>query len=226
MTPFITVNLVTLGLVVLLGSVPYFIWMVYTACKHRWGLLGLQAAFPLLFIGFLHSGFVRLELLSVSFQQRPLSPQEVKDLFGVETELGKPLFAYHSEPAFNGDGYAFAVYALPDGIRKKFADADRRWMGEFPKLSPKPPGWSTAHWRAGPMDECLAQYRDFALGPGGEEDLKGLVEKQKAGALRALTRDGVYYAFFYNGHDGYATDVDLFIVDMAQGRLYIISLRT
>jgi hypothetical protein len=204
-------------LVALLGCIPYGIWMIYTAVKKRWKRLTLQVAVPL-------SAF--LVLMGISWIVNELAHERyLEGLCDTKVDLGRPIFEYDSERAFNGDGYSISVYELPSSIRARFEAADDRLLSDFPKHPSYRDHWSFERWRRSPFDEKFQKYLDFALSSYDSDRASGLSEQFES-IRNALSGDGAYYAFFYYSHGDYPGDIDLFIVDLKGNRLYFINHNT
>ena len=52
------------------------------------------------------------------------------------------------------------------------------------------------------------------------------LEAQFAAIQTSLNRPGAFYAFFVNDHGDHLSDIDFFIVDLEQGRIYLINHNT
>lgn len=200
-----------------LGCIPYGIWMLFTAIKKRWKLLGKQVGIPIIAFGLL-AGVS--SIVNAGAYDRYL-----EGLFDTEVDLGPPIFAYDSERAFNGDGYSISVYELPSGIRARFEGADEKLLSEYPKHPSYRNHWSFERWRRSPFDDQFKGYLDFALSNYDAGNASGLNSHFEA-IRSALKKEGSFYAFFYNRPAGNLGDVDFFIVDLMDGRLYIINHNT
>lgn len=145
-------------------------------------------------------------------------------LFSVSTKMADPIFSYHSERAFNGDGYSIEVFALPDVVAKRFLALDGALTKDFPKRPDYRSHWKTFPWRRAPFDVRLNEYLEFA--EMGGRGLPG-VDVQIARIRTALAHSSTYYAIFYNRPDkGYLGDVDFFLVDLEAGLVYTINFNT
>lgn len=196
-------------LVVLIGIIPYAIWVARTAVKRRWKKFGLQLAIPIV-ASILLIGLTRLAL-SIA------DDHYLQDLYDTEVDLGLAIFEHNSTRSFNGDGDSISVYHLPNKIRSRFESVDKRLLTDFPKLPSYRDNWKVRPWREAPFDEADKQYLDFAL--------FGASGKSKE-ICKALSRKGTYYAFFYYNHGDHPGNIDFFIVDLVEGRLYSINVNT
>jgi len=204
-------------LITILGCIPYGIWVIYSMFKKKWKRVGFQIAIP---VG-VYACLAGVSALSSS----KAHAEYLVGLYDVEVELGPAIFEYDSDRSFNGDGYSFAVYELPTNIRKRFESADDRLLMEYPKHPNYRDHWQFERWREAPFDEKFKEYLDFALSRYDSGHASELTKH--FGAIRsALQRKGTFYAFFYNRPSGYLGDVDFFIVDLSEGRLYSINHNT
>lgn len=201
----------------LLGGVPYLVWMIYTAVKKRWRKLACQIAIPLV-------AFVLLVVASGLYDR--YSHQRDQDgVFACDANFGNAMYGYDSDRSFNGDGYSLTVYVLPDSIRKRFQSVDQELTTEFPKCPDYRDDWDTVHWREAPFDPAYEKYISFALHAYNGDGDSGLAAQQ-ARAFAAINKKGAYYAFFKYDHGDSPGNIDLFIVDIEDGMVYIINLNT
>jgi len=148
-------------------------------------------------------------------------------IFGAKFDLGDPLFEYHSQRHFNGDGYSIEVYALPDAVRKRFEHPDAALLSELPMRPLERDRWATKTWRAAPVDPQFAGYVSFALALYNDQQNDSALVGHFDAVRAALAGRSAYYSFFYYDHsDGHPGDIDFFLVDLANGRLYIIDHNT
>lgn len=204
-------------LLTILGCLPYAIWVIYSLFKKRWKRVGLQIVIPLAIYAVLFSA-------DAFFSAREHA-DDLNGLFDAQVTLGPTIFNYESVRSFLGDGYSISVYELPSAIRQRFESPDQKLLTEYPKHPGYRDHWKFEHWREAPFDDVFKEYLDFALSTSGPENREGL-ELQFEAIRKALARKGTYYAFFYNVPSGYVGDVDFFIVDLVEGRLYMINLNT
>ena len=204
-------------LVTLVGAIPYVIWFIVSLVQKRWTRVCLQIAFPLV-------TYAVLCLIS-----RPLDAKAhdayLEGLFDTVAKLGKTNYEYDSLRSFNGDGYSISVYELPDSIRRRFDGADERLLLEFPKRPQYRSHWRTEHWRAAPFDPAFQKYLDFALSSYDARQATGLAAQFEA-IREAVSRKRTYYGFFTYDHGERPGDIDLFIVDLERGQLYMINHNT
>jgi len=204
-------------LAAVLGCIPHGIWIIYSMVKKRWRRVIIQTAIP---VGWL------LGLWAVSAICAPIiRAQYLAELYDAEVTLGLPIFAYRSDRSFNGDGYSIAIYDLPDAIRHRFESADERLLSDFPKRPSYRKHWNWEHWREAPFDPKFHEHLQFALSSYDATRVPGL-SGQFDSIRNAVARKGTYYAFFYNTPSSYIGDIDFFIIDLEEGRLYTINNNT
>lgn len=149
----------------------------------------------------------------------------LEGIYDTKVDLGNPIFEYEPKRAFNGDGYSISVYELPETIRSRFEAADEKLLTDFPKRPYYRDHWSLVSWREAPFDTKFDAYLDFVVSKSETPIVPGLVEQFKA-IRKALGRKGTYYAIFHNDNSHGPSDVDLFIVDLIGGRLYMMNENT
>lgn len=217
MKEFVTAVSAIAFLLAFLGCIPYTGWIIYNAFKRRWRRVGVLVAVP---------AVVSIGLWSMdSVIEAKEYPKYLSNLYDTDVALGQALYQYDSPRAFNGDGYSLSVYELPAKVRARFQSADKRLLSEFPKRPDYRDHWTPRPWREAPFDPSLKKYLDFALGEYDSERASGLSSQFQA-IREALSRKGVYYAFFAYDHGNYPGNIDLFIVDLKGGRLYSINHNT
>ncbi len=199
-----------------LGALPYGIWLVWTRRKRRlrWFIAGPLLGYAILY-GLTALGNSHLRLL------------HRRECFGAWEDPGKPIHLYASERSFQGDGYSFAVYPLPGVIRQRFTKADDSFLLSHPKLPDYRRDWTAEHWREGPVDPRFRAQVDMALyDPANQRKEDPALASYQESMRKALARKGAYHAFFHYTRGGTLMNVDFFVVDLVEDRLYIINLNT
>ena len=204
-------------LITILGCIPYGIWIIFSLFKKKWKRVGFQIAIPVA----VYACLAGVSALSSS----KIHADYLAGLYDCDVTLGPAIYEYDSERSFNGDGYSFSVYELPATIRQRFESADQRLLTEYPKHPSYRDHWSFEHWREVPFDDKFKEYLDFALSSYDSGKASELTSHFRA-IRNALTRKGTYYAFFYYSPSDNIGDIDLFIVDLVEGRLYSINHNT
>jgi hypothetical protein len=196
-------------LMVLLGCIPYGIWLIRTVFKKQWKKLGLQIGVPIIWFALL--------LGATKIFDSYAHDQYFNDLYDVDVNLGSPVFESDSDRSFNGDGCSISIYELPSEIRARFESPDKNLLSEFPKRPHYRNNWSVKTWKEAPFNEEFEQYLDFALcGASG----------RSSEIREVLSRKGTYYAFFHSDHGDNVGNIDFFIVDLVGGLLYSINVNT
>ena len=200
-----------------LGGIPYLIWMVITVAKKQWRNLVILAVIPVLAYGIL--------LVATGLVDRANNKEYLKGIYGTTVEFGAPIFEYHSERAFNGDGYSIEIYELPDSVRKKFVSPDSDFLNRFPQRPDYREDWETETWREGPFDSSFESYLSFALSSYDVDQAPGLAV-HFADIRVALKSKRTFYSFFKYDHGDHPGNVDMFIIDLESGRIYEINHNT
>lgn len=193
----------------LVGGIPYGIWVARSAVKKRWKMVGILVGVPAVFLSLLVGATV--------IADSHAADRRFRDLYDTDSELSAPIFEYDPDRSFNGDGYSISIHELPAGIRSRFENPDSRLLNEFPKRPHYRDHWSVETWKETPFDGSRKKYLDFAMAGAGAH----------AAVIRdALARKGAFYAFFHYDHGGTPGNIDFFVVDLAEGRLYSINVNT
>jgi len=207
----------TVLLITILGFIPYGIWIIYSIFKKKWKRVGLQIAIPVI----IYASLAGIAALTNSRNHAAY----LAGLYDCNVSLGPPIYEYDSDRSFNGDGYSFSVYELPPTLRKRFESLDQRLLNEYPKHPSYRDHWSFEHWREAPLEDKFTEYLNFALSSYDSGQASELTTHFEA-IRTALSRRGTYYAFFYYSTSENIGNIDLFIVDLVQGRLYSINHNT
>lgn len=202
--------------VAFLGGIPYVIWITYTAYHRRWKRVALQIGLPLLAVALLWV----VDVATASLQYA----NYLTGIFGTEVPLSAPLFEHHSPRHFNGDGYSFEVYHLPDGVRHWFTAANNNELADLPRRPDYRSHWRTQPWREGPLDPHIKEDVDFAFAYSSSTNPE--LAKYQADLRQALARPRTFYAYFAYDHSQTLGNIDLFVIDLDTGRLYLINLNT
>ena len=102
--------------VVVLGGIPYLIWVIISALNKRWRKLVILAAVPVAAFGIL--------LITTGIIDRAEYKNYLSDIYDTDVDYDDPVFEYDSERSFNGDGSSIEIYELPDSIRERFESVD------------------------------------------------------------------------------------------------------
>ena len=203
---------------VLSVGIAYLVWIVRTIMKKRFRLLaGLILIPAILFIGL---------MTGMHFYGQQQYREYLSGLFSVApTDLGSAIFQYDSPRAFTGDGYSISVYSLPPSIETRFSVADETLVNFFPVRPGYRNHWKTVFWQKTPLLPEFEKYADFALSEY-VQDSPAKLQEHFDNIRKALSTSGNYFAFFYNDPGSYIGDIDFFLIDLRNKRLYIINLNT
>jgi hypothetical protein len=196
-------------LVAILGFIPYAIWVLRSAMKKHWKKVGILFGAPVAYFSAL-IGVTALTNLGAS-------DRYFRDTYDAEGSFSDPIYKYESQRSFNGDGASLYVFDLPAQLRHRFEQKDSRLLTEYPKRPDYRSHWEVITWREAPFDTSLDKYLDFALYASSEHTKE---------IRHALSRSGTFYAFFHYDHGSSPGNVDFFIVDLLEGRVYEINVNT
>jgi len=205
--------LVVISLVALLALIPYAIWVIYSIFKRRWRRVGIQC------------GILCAVVIGLAGAWRVFDQGNLPNLSDCQVELSPALFKYGSPRHFTGDGYSIWVYELPATIRARFESADQRLMTKYPKSWRHGARWGTEHWRPTPFDAEFGDGLQLVLSNYDAKEAPEIAPHLEA-IQRALDSEGSYYAFFYYRAIDRISDIDFFLVDLANSRLYIVNHNT
>lgn len=204
-------------LITILGCIPYGIWIIYSLFKKKWKRVGFQIAIPVAVYACLAG--------ASAFSSSKVRAEYLAGLYDCDVTLGPAVYEYDSDRSFNGDGYSFSVYELPYTIGQRFESVDHRLLTEYPKHPSYRNRWSFERWREAPSDDKFKEYLDFALSSYDSGNAPELTAHFRS-IRNALARKGTYYAIFYYRPSNHIENIDLFIVDLVEGRLYSINHNT
>jgi len=208
-----TIVLLLISLVALLAFIPYAIWVIISAFKMRWRRVGIQLA------------ILCTVVMGLAGAWYFLKEDRLASLFDCELILGPALFKYASDRHFNGDGYSIWVYELPATVRARFESADQRLLTKYPKSSDIEGRWRTEHWQQTPL---VGEFEDGLQLVLSSYDAKEAPEiSSHLEAIRqTLDAEGSYYALFYYRAIDRISDIEFFLVDLVNNRLYIVNHNT
>ncbi|MEE9491795.1 MAG: hypothetical protein V3W04_00235 [Gammaproteobacteria bacterium] len=204
-------------IVILIGFIPYGIWFFISLIKKRWERAAWLFALPLLLFMIFHAISIPLEKIAYS--------KYLREIYDVEIDLKSAIYNYDSPRSFQGDGYSISVYELPIEIRQRFESADTRLLEQFPKRPNYRSKWSIEQWSEAPLDPKFNKHLDFSL---SSYDAKHVSELSSYfhDIRSALKQKNTYYAFFFKGHKDFPGNIDMFIIDLDNNRLYDINHNT
>ena len=140
-----------------------------------------------------------------------------KKLTGESFNLGDPIEEYHSERAFNGDGYSIDIYELNSQQNMYFESPNPEFYTEYPAEELRE-DWETNRWEKTPLKKedmpafCVAVlYRNKV-----QIDLNEIVNE-----------DGNYYAYqFFRHNEVIIGNVDFYIISPKRKLFILINLNT
>jgi hypothetical protein len=144
-------------------------------------------------------------------------------VFGTKARLGSVLYEYEAVRELNGDGCSFAVYPLPAEIHSRFKHADKELLSRFPLRPYYRHDWEAKPWQIAAADpELDSKIRWSTSSLPRNQETQQMLEKLD----RSARSSSAYVSCFYKRSDGFLLDLDLFVVDLEQGLLFIINQQT
>ncbi|MFM6038037.1 MAG: hypothetical protein ACKPBB_10295 [Sphaerospermopsis kisseleviana] len=195
--------------------------MVRNGIKKKWKLLAVQIITPV----FLSAMLLGILNVYANYDHA----KSLERIYATKIQkLPAPIYNYESERFFNGDGYSLTVYPLPKVIKNRFQKADKLLLTKYPKF-PYKEGWQIVKWHKSPIDSKYKNYLSFAIisdgSPGMENHLQAIE--------RSLSRPGSFYSFVYKGSSFIhkevevgLLDIDFFVIDLQQDKIYHINNNT
>jgi hypothetical protein len=92
--------------IMILGCIPYGIWILYSLLAKKWKRVGRQIAVPVA----VYACLAGVSAISNSQAQADY----LAGPFDAKADLGSAVFEYDSKRAFNGDCHSFSVNDLPE----------------------------------------------------------------------------------------------------------------
>ena len=222
----ICISLLILGLVILVGGpIAYFVWIGKTWRRGPKWLFWSQivtAMIAAVVIGGVALDFFRNSQFSESTRYC-LAPPSMKRLNGSEFALGKPGYHYDTGPSFNGDGYSISVYDLTPEMARYFSAPPPEFFASYPKkLDPR---YELQTWNRGPVRDDEKWFINFALREKAPKE-QARLDKAYEAIRRSLAKSTTHYAYSYLMNGELVSDIDFFLIDPEEQRLYIIKYHT
>lgn len=199
------------------AGIPYLIWMGILAYRKQWRKTLRRTLIPI-------GAYVLLTGLVAIVSNHHYTTEHHR-IFGAKFVLETPLYEYHSPRHFNGDGYSITVHPLPDAVRKRFDPGLNQPLPQLPDSALGRERWSTESWRRAPLATEFKEHVRFALSSYDQDKNRELMANFDA-IEAALAGDSAYYAFRYYSPGGYVGNIDFYLVDLAQAKIYLINHNT
>ena len=114
-----------------------------------------------------------------------------------------------------GEGYSLEVYVLSRKAIQSFVNKSNRILPK--KKDPKK--WHKYDWNTYPVDSSYNEV--FTMGLNySNGDLK--LERYLLGIKKTLSTPNIYCAFYYKPDERNPQDIELYILDIKTGKLYLI----
>lgn len=227
---FIILSLLILALALPLGLlVAYFVWTVKTWRRGRKGLFRCQTSVVVMTVAAL---VFFLDLTPASHwyweRERNLANRRwATELTGITFSFGRPLYCYDSDRAFNGDGYSIAVYELTPEMARYFSSPPPEFFAIYPKKPDYRRHWKAVNWHTGPVRADEEIFINFTLAENAPKKEEARLEEAFKTIRRSLAKTTTHYAYFHFLHSANSVgDIDFFLIDPEERRLYIINNNT
>lgn len=145
-----------------------------------------------------------------------------RQVFGTSFGLGAEVTSYETPRSLHGDGYSVWVYRVPEHVSDLVRRNPER-LSDYPRRSLRPE-WRVQRWTPARAAAAHGEYIRWALGPAPDA-LQAELES-------VLKKPGTWYAFLVSGTTGdemnspFIQNIDLFILDPATDRFYVVNSNT
>ena len=111
---------------------------------------------------------------------------------------------------------------LPKEIKHRFQKADKLLLTQYPKFPEYGEDWQTVKWHKSPIDSKYKGYLSFAISyMENAPDIKNHLQAINS----SLSRPGSFYSFVYR-YPNSLGDIDFFVLDLQQDKIYHINSNT
>ncbi len=190
--------------------------MVRNGIKKKWKLLAVQIITPV---------FLSAMLLGIlNVYANYAHAKSLERIYATKIQkLPAPIYNYE-EMFFHGDGYSLTVYPLPKVIKNRFQKADKLLLTKYPKF-PYREGWQIVKWHKSPIDSKYKNYLSFAISSISSMHSGKGMKNQLQAINNSLSRPGSFYSFVYWDLNN-LSDIDFFVIDLQQDKIYHINSNT
>ena len=137
-----------------------------------------------------------------------------KRITGIPFKLNDPLKKLDAEPSFNGDGFSYYIYALPEEDANYFKEPDSSFYLQFPKDESRT-DWKTNRWTSTPLLSKDMLALNFINSDPNSRPLN---------ISKILTEKGNYYAYHIRYHEKDSVgDIDFFVISPKRKVIIIIN---
>lgn len=155
--------------------------------------------------------FLFLSSCNLSYFKKDLS-----QILGVEKKEIKNIQNFNEIAGIQGEGYILEIYTLSEKAIQAFKNNP---LKNLPDKQEEGKEWQKYNWSTFPIDSSYNEVFIMCLNYSGYgKKLKVKLDEIK----RLIEKEGVYYSFYYSPDKVNPQDVQLFILDVQNRKLYAI----
>lgn len=155
--------------------------------------------------------FLFLSSCNLSYFKNDLS-----QILGVDKIEIENIQTFNEWGGFQGDGYILEIYTLSEKTIQAFKNNP---LKNLPDKKEEGKEWQKYNWSTFPIDSSYNEVFIMCLNYSGYgKKLKVKLDEIK----RLIEKEGVYYSFYYSPDKVNPQDVQLFILDVQNRKLYAI----
>jgi len=137
--------------------------------------------------------------------------------------LFQPIYDYDSQRSFTGDGFSILVFNLSERHASYFSTPPKSFYRDYPKKPLFSRGhWDQMNWRTGKPRVDEQRVIHFALQFSNIPSVELYLKQIRI----SLAKPTTHYAYLYYKATGTVSDIDFFVIDPIDKRLYVINCQT
>lgn len=141
---------------------------------------------------------------------------DLSQILGVEKKELKNIQNFNEISGIQGEGYILEIYTLSEKAIQAFKNNPIR---NLPDKQEEGKEWHKYNWSTFPIDSSYNEVFNMCLNySGSSKRLKVKLNEIK----RLIEKEGVYYSFYYRPDKEHPQNVELFILDVHNRKLYAI----
>lgn len=157
---------------------------------------------------------IYISLLVLIGCHKPIFKERIPIIFGIDNFELKVIANFDEFGGF-GEGYTFEIYEVSEGGIQAFINLKVKEISQYKDDS----SWKKVDWELAPADKLNEEVLIMCLNyANGNSKLKMFLTDAK----KALQKEETYYSFYYKPNLENPQDVQLFIIDVRQKKLYVI----
>jgi hypothetical protein len=141
---------------------------------------------------------------------------DLYQILGVEKKEIKNIQNFNEISGIQGEGYILEIYTLSEKVIQAFKNNP---LKNLPDKQEEGKEWHKYNWSTFPIDSSYNEVFIMCLNYSGSS--KKLTVKLNE-IKRLIEKEGVYYSFYYSPNKVNPQDVQLFILDVQNRKLYAI----